>query len=230
MGTACRPFLAALLAAALAALAAGSPARAESDAKDCGWPAYDAARPLSVAKVVGPARVHFIRSANAQAACPSPAAGCVEPSYLVPGDLVLAGRTEGSFVCVYYLAPKARAEDFTMDWIRGSSLSPIGPAPAERSSDWTGTWIHPGGQIDISSAGALLAIHGEQVYPAGPTGEDVRNGVIDAKVKPQSRIAFSDSDGECLVRMTRAGSWLAVEDNGACGGEGVTFLGLYRRK
>jgi hypothetical protein len=30
--------------------------------------------------------------------------------------------------------------------------------------------------------------------------------------------------------MQRVGPWLVVEDNGDCGGAGVTFTGLYRRK
>jgi len=34
----------------------------------------------------------------------------------------------------------------------------------------------------------------------------------------------------CRVRMQRIGPWLLVEDNGDCGGSGVTFSGLYRRK
>jgi hypothetical protein len=29
--------------------------------------------------------------------------------------------------------------------------------------------------------------------------------------------------------MQRIGAWLAVGDNGGCGGAGVTFQGLYRR-
>jgi hypothetical protein len=29
--------------------------------------------------------------------------------------------------------------------------------------------------------------------------------------------------------MQRIGPWLLLEDNGACGGAGVTFTGLYRR-
>jgi hypothetical protein len=38
-----------------------------------------------------------------------------------------------------------------------------------------------------------------------------------------------DEEG-CRVRMQRIGPWLLVEDNGGCGGSGVTFSGLYRRK
>jgi len=30
--------------------------------------------------------------------------------------------------------------------------------------------------------------------------------------------------------MQRIGPWLMVEDNGGCGGAGVSFIGLYRRK
>jgi hypothetical protein len=30
--------------------------------------------------------------------------------------------------------------------------------------------------------------------------------------------------------MQRIGAWLLVTDNGGCGGAGVTFTGLYRRK
>jgi hypothetical protein len=29
--------------------------------------------------------------------------------------------------------------------------------------------------------------------------------------------------------MQRIGTWLLVGDNGGCGGDGVTFQGLYRR-
>ena len=32
------------------------------------------------------------------------------------------------------------------------------------------------------------------------------------------------------VRMQRAGALLMIEDNTGCGGAGVTFTGLYRRK
>jgi hypothetical protein len=50
---------------------------------------------------------------------------------------------------------------------------------------------------------------------------------------PQNTIAFTDEGSygdRCHVRMQRIGPWLLVEDNGGCGGAGVTFTGLYRRK
>ena len=63
---------------------------------------------------------------------------------------------------------------------------------------------------------------------------DFQNGGIQAQVKPQSAtIVFTDegSYGKgCQVRMQRVERWLLVQDNGGCGGSGVTFTGLYRRK
>jgi len=49
---------------------------------------------------------------------------------------------------------------------------------------------------------------------------------------PSPMLAFEDekSNGQCRVRMQRIGARLLVEDNGGCGGAGVSFLGFYRRK
>lgn len=35
---------------------------------------------------------------------------------------------------------------------------------------------------------------------------------------------------ECTIRLRRAGLWLVVNDNGRCGGEGVSFGGIYERE
>ena len=44
-------------------------------------------------------------------------------------------------------------------------------------------------------------------------------------------LSFADGyDDGCKVRMQRIGPWLLIEDNGSCGGAGVTFTGLYRRE
>jgi len=61
------------------------------------------------------------------------------------------------------------------------------------------------------------------------------NGAFKAQVAPgNDAIAFADDGsnyGEgCQVRMQRIGAWLLVVDNGGCGGAGVSFTELYRRK
>ena len=67
-----------------------------------------------------------------------------------------------------------------------------------------------------------------------PTARDFHNGGFMAHVAPQNdTIAFADegSYGEgCQVRMQRIGPWLMAVDNSGCGGAGVSFTGLYRRR
>ena len=138
------------LLAAVVVLAESAPAaRADTGLSpgDCIWPNYNAERPLVVEEVRGVARVRFVKDAWEDASCPSPAASCLQPSFLVPGNAVLAGPTHGDFVCVFYQAANAHTRDATMDWLPASALSAIAPMPAEKASDWIGHWGHPGGEI-----------------------------------------------------------------------------------
>jgi hypothetical protein len=211
---------------------------AEADHDNCHGVDFDIKRPLVVAKVSAPSRVYFVKGADESASCPSDVAGCSEPSYLVPGDLVLTGKTRGAYVCAAFQSPLARKQDWTNGWLPTSALSPVAPAPAPKDSDWIGEWVHPGGSIRISEGNpGMLKISGLQTYPAKL---NVHTGVLDAEVKPaQAMIVFADDgstpfdkadEGQCLVRMQRVDKWLAVEDNEGCGGVMVTFTGLYRRK
>jgi hypothetical protein len=74
------------------------------------------------------------------------------------------------------------------------------------------------------------------------TGDVPRSGVLGpASLKPGSTmIEFVDGDnktpilrafenGQCVVRFMRVDNYLLVEDDGYCGGMGITFSGLYRR-
>lgn len=68
-----------------------------------------------------------------------------------------------------------------------------------------------------------------------PTANDFHNGGFKAQVTPKNdTVAFADDGtnyGEgCRVRLQRIGPWLLAVDNSGCGGAGVTFTGLYRRK
>ena len=105
------------------------------------------------------------------------------------------------------------------------------------ASDWIGSWSHPGGTMSISrSDGGKLSIEGEHTYPAA---QNVHSGVLGAEVEPQQgMIAFVEDgsipfdnaeNGQCMMRIQRAGIWLLIEDNQQCGGSMVTSTGLYRR-
>jgi len=194
-----------------------------------------------VSRVIARPRVNFIKSPHDDdlkaATCPADTAACRQKPYLVAGDLVLTGQSRGPFTCVSYQSPQARQPIVTTAWLPASALTAVVPMPSPKASDWTGTWSHPFGKITISPGeGGKVSIEGVMLVPAG---REMRNGVLQAKVTPENgTIAFNDdgstpfeTEGDhCRVRMQRVADRLMVEDNGSCGGYGVTFSGLYRRK
>ena len=80
----------------LAAAFMAAPAAAVADPEYCHGVDFDTKRPLVVSRVTAPARVYFVRGADENASCPSDAPACRRPDYLVPGDLVLTGKTQGA--------------------------------------------------------------------------------------------------------------------------------------
>lgn len=212
------------------------------DPKNCNGIDWDDRSALVVSKVTADRRVNFIKSPYDDdfkaETCPAATEACRKKSYLVPGDLVLVGRTLGDFTCVTYQSPLARKQNWTTGWLPNGALTKVAPMASPKASDWTGSWVHPGGGIEIEKGnGDKLSITGEQVVP---TARDFHTGVIAAKAEPQDgTLAFADDgsipfekteESECRVRMRRIGGWLLVEDNSGCGGSGVSFTGLYRRK
>jgi hypothetical protein len=225
-------------------LAAGfsSAVRAEDNPNNCIGVGWDDKRALIVSKVIARPRINFIKSPydddGEATTCPADTEACRKTSYLVPGDLVLTGKTQGAFTCVAFQSPLARKQIWATGWLPSSALTPVSPMPSPKISDWIGTWYHPGGEITISrGGGGKLSIEGEMILP---TARDVHTGELQANVTPEKdTIAFVDDgsipfekteEGECRVRIQRIGQWLMVEDNSGCGGAAVTFTGLYRRK
>jgi hypothetical protein len=221
-------------------LAAGSASAYDAyDPRNCIGFDWNDKRPLGVQKVTAMPRVNFIKSPYDDdfkaETCPADTTACRKTSYLVTGDLVLSGRALGAFTCISY---QQRAQTWATGWLPSAALTPVTPMASPTSSDWLGTWSHPGGSVEITRAeGGKLHIEGVMLVPSGRT---VNNGVLDARTMPQNdTIAFAEDgsipfektdEGECRVRMHRIGPLLLVEDNNGCGGSGVTFSGLYHRK
>jgi hypothetical protein len=215
------------------------------DPNNCNGVNWDDKRALVVQKVTAHPRVNFIKSPYDDdfkaTTCPAATEACRQKSYLVTGDLVLTGKTQGAFTCVVYQSPVAKKLIWAKGWLPSSALTPVAPMPSPKISDWIGTWYnpeHPGGPIEIKRGeGGKLHVEGEMT---SPTAHDFHTGEFEAQVTPQNdTIAFVDDgsipfektdEGECRVRMQRIGPLLMVEDNNGCGGTGVTFTGLYRRK
>jgi len=223
-----------------AVLTAGSASAYDPyDPHNCNGFEWDDKRALVVQRVTAKPRVNFIKSPYDDdfkaETCPADTDACRKKSYLVTGNLVLTGTTLGAFTCISYQMKK---QVWATSWLPSTALTPVAPMASPKISDWLGTWHHPGGSVEITRGdGGKLHIEGVMLIPAGKA---TNNGVIEAQATPQSdtiafvndgSVPFENMDEQgCRVRMQRIGPWLLVEDNDDCGGSGVTFSGLYRRK
>lgn len=226
-----------------AVLTAGSASAYDpNDPNNCTGFEWDDKRAVVVQKVTARPRVNFIKSPYDDdfkaETCPADTKTCRKKSYLLTGDLVLTGRTLGAFTCISYQVKK---NIWAKGWLPGTALTPVAPMASPKISDWLGTWYHPGGSVEITR-GERGKLHIEGVMLI-PVGKSTNNGVVDAQATPQNdTIAFVNdgsvpfenvdevAEDSCRVRMQRIGPRLLVEDNGGCGGSGVTFSGLYRGK
>jgi len=207
-----------------------------SDPSNCNGAGWNDDRAMVVGKVTARPRVNFVKSPyddNFKAnGCPAATELCRKSSYLVAGDLVLVGGTRGEFTCVSYQSPVAKKPLWSSGWLPSTTLAPVAPMPAPKVSDWTGMW-GPNARITIvSGGGGELRIEAVRVIEM-PRG-DTHNGMFNARIKSGiDTLDFRDEGSYgagCRVRMQRIGPWLLVEDNGGCGGAGVSFTGLYRRQ
>ncbi|HLG80347.1 MAG TPA: hypothetical protein VKY22_04980 [Bradyrhizobium sp.] len=212
------------------------------DPANCNGTEQDEALTIQVAKVTAAPRVNFVKSPYDDdfkaETCPGATDACRKTSYLVTGDLVLAGRTRGAFTCITYQSASDRQPVFTLGWLPSAALAPVRPLAAPRVEDWIGNWQQHYAGIEITrGSGGRLRIDGIAAFKGA---REVHTGALKAEVMPgKDSIAFLDdgsqpfettSDSGCRVRMQRFEHWLVAVDNGQCGGVGVTFEGFYRRK
>lgn len=208
---------------------------------DCFGIDFNVAHPMSVAKIgTDQPQVHFLKNVYDNPNCPANTAACAQAAYLVPGNLVLVGKTHDAFTCVAYQSITDPKPNWHNGWLPTASITPVLPNPAPSRTDWIGSWKHGGGDITIKPIkNGAVAVSGEAFYDAA---QNVHTGVMEATAKPAHGLLqfaddgtspfnkSSDDQGLCLVRMQRIENLLVVEDNDACGGSMVTFTGIYWKK
>lgn len=183
--------------------------------------------------------------------CPVEVDGCQLKSFVVPGDLLLVGPDMDGFACASYISPNARRvrNQFreTIGFVPLSELAVVMGAPPT-PADWSGTWFRSAeAEIEIGPDGpGKLKILGQATY-GGHDPERVKRGAINVgelegivDMPKANMIALGDDfDGtkplgkdrsDCRARLRLFGPYLVVEDNGGCGGNGVTFIGVYMRR
>jgi hypothetical protein len=248
----------AILAILLSAAALAAPARAQDTAaSDCdpiSGLIFRGAQPALRQVAPGVGRLHFAMNGSARAGCPNAHAACAERAFLVPGDPVVVIGTTGAYACAAFTsrAPGARPSS---GWLPSAALVPV-PAPrrAEQQADddWLGDWRY-GSQQRIRIRHRLdgrMALDGDATFgaddPARVRRGAVNTGDFSAIVAPaRGYLGFLVGDkGEalpydaqrakdetlCGLRMWRTGPYLVVADNLLCGGNNVTFTGIYRRR
>ncbi len=118
-------------AAALLALSMLAPAFAEdSEAPgECRGIDFDQQHPITIARIKPDTpRVYFVKSVTDNAACPADTAACQQKAYLIPGDLVLVGKSfsseaKAAYACAVYESPAARKARWSGGWLPSASLA-----------------------------------------------------------------------------------------------------------
>jgi len=129
-------------------------AAADQGPGDCLGVGFDVQHPVAIAKIIADEpQVHFVKDASDK-----------RRAYLVPGDLMLVGKTRGASSCVSYQSAVDRKQYSTVGWVRSTSLTPVLPTPSPSRADWIGAWIRAGGKITIKKGPRdRLRIGGEPI-------------------------------------------------------------------
>jgi len=199
-------------------------------------------------------RVHIIKGSLEDESCPSASLSCRESVYLVKGNEVIIGRELNGFVCATYLGPRRR---MSLGWLPANSVSRKPPDRSRKVEDWLGKWRfrvdaprYRAGLITITKAASsrdALHIDGNAGYAhdyAAALRGSVNVGEILADVGPAgAALAFTQGDDgmalpydhpgdewSCRIQIRLLGPYLLVNDNWKCGGNNVTFWGVYRRE
>ncbi len=185
------------------------------------------------------ARNHFYAGSDHRDDCPGAGAACRRKGYVVRGDRVIVAedKTPG-FVCAGFVD---RRGTVSAGWLPESAVE-VRPAPQPPLGRWLGKWRYLNSNITVSrgKTPGTLDIEGDSFskrYQSVNTGDIAGEGV-----RPDGNaMAFADSVGEtvpiekadktdCVLKFALIHEVMVVEDNGNCGGAGVYFTGIYRRR
>ena len=213
----------------LLALLGASAARA--DPAMCRNGDFPAGNPSpGLAKVIGADRLYFQTDTGG---CPNETAACRQRAYVVAGNAVLTGQSAGPYVCAFF----PNRVGGSAGYVPAARLSPLPVPAAPPLKAWAGHWANGDDTIDLKAEGAALVADGAACWPSChvsikqmPGGPNL--GDLSGTAAPKGRtVVFTGDDPTgCTAALTLVGDFLSVSDNGGCGGQNVSFTGVYRRE
>ena len=186
---------------------------------------------LGLARIVSS---HGADLRKAEAPCPDDSDRCKSKIHLKKNGLVLTGRVNGPYVCVY----AAGSYPHDGGYVKQTDIVSDPPLPLRA---WKGKWRNGDDWIKLRVDGSALSAEGEAYWPsAHPSSQDAPGGphtgdMAPGPATPHDNVAvfaFPDdaSPDGCRVIAALRRSQLIVSDNGNCGGMNVNFSGLYARR
>jgi hypothetical protein len=189
-------------------------------------------------------RVYFVENgAKTNGLCPIADEKCRRKGFLVMGDQVLVQPSQTGYLCATYKSPKGIE---TNGWLPRTALK-VEPESQPQLADWTGHWRRDKeAEIVITLKGPNgVLVRGAATYgaldPLRVRRGAVNVGNLDGTATPRGAVigvgekydgTVSPGEGQqldCRARLHLMGGYLAVEDNGLCGGMNVRFTGIYQR-
>jgi hypothetical protein len=181
---------------------------------------------VRLATIAGSGRAYFLGDMDG---CPNAEARCRQRTYVVPGDRVVAGRSRGGYVCVYYPSRGGGSAG----WMEVGRLEAVATDPNPPLSAWLGSWSEDGNpRVTFERRGSGLAVEGEAYWPSrNPSPRDYPGGPNEGTIGEILQVSGNRAHApECHVRFTLLGDFIVAADpDMQCGGMNVSFSGVYRR-
>ena len=181
---------------------------------------------IGLGVVAGAGRNYFVYDMQG---CPNATAQCRLKSYVVSGQRVVIGRTQGRYICAYYPSKGGG----TAGWLDAARVKPVAVRQNPPFSAWVGQWSDEGNPVvRFYVRHGKLTAHGFAAwpsfdpplkqYPGGP-----HTGEIDEPVRLSGNRAYATG---CEVTFTLLGNLLVAADpKRECDGVNVSFTGVYQR-
>lgn len=191
---------------------------------------------FALAKVTGKPNVYLLKDMEG---CPLKGeAACRQRAYVIEGDTLIVGRAKGGYRCVFY--PNKTGGN--AGWVAADRLRLLPTATVVPSRAWAGQWRNGDDTLQLIPNGdGTLTMNGDAYWPSAnpdpqmrPSGPNL--GSVTARNAPEgNRLEVSENSGTyenehtCKVTARLLGDLLVVADNSNCGGNNVSFTGIYRK-